>query len=151
MRKIILTIRCVTVVALTAMFAFKSLPQARAADINLPVNSQNQVVAYYFHGDFRCSNCVKIEQYSKEAIEKYFSDELNSGKLVFRVINVDVEGNEHYMKDYRLYTKSLVLSLVKNGKEIKYENLQGVWKYLGDKDGFYGYVKSSVETYLKEL
>ena len=34
------------------------------------------VCAYYFHGDFRCSNCYKIEKYSKEAIDKYFAKEL---------------------------------------------------------------------------
>jgi len=150
MKKIIL-IACIITIAAIAMFAFKGMPQAKATDSNPSVNSGNQVIAYYFHGTFRCSNCLRIEQYSKEAIEKYFGDELKSGKLVFKVINVEEKGNEHYVNDYQLYTKSLVLSLVKDGKEIKSENLVKVWEYLGNREKFYEYVKSNVDSYLGEL
>lgn len=113
--------------------------------------SSAKVTVYYFHGTFRCPSCLKIEQYSKEAIEKYFGDELNSGRLVFKVINIEEKGNEHFVDDYQLYTKSLVLSLVKEGKEIKSENLVKVWEYLGNRDKFYEYVNSSVKSYLGEL
>lgn len=150
MKKIIL-IACIITIAVIAMFAFKSLPQAKAINNNSSVDSGNQVVTYYFHGTFRCSSCLKIEQYSREAIEKYFGNELKSGKLVFKVINVEDKGNEHFVNDYQLYTKSLVLSLVKDGKEIKSENLAKVWEYFGSKDKFYEYVKGNVESYLGEL
>ncbi len=114
-------------------------------------STQDYVTAYYFHGTFRCSNCLRIEQYSKEAIEQNFKDELSLGKLVFKVINIETKGNEHFTKDYQLYTKSVVLSLVKNGKEIKFDNLTKVWEYLSNKDAFHQYIKSEVEKYLKEL
>jgi hypothetical protein len=150
MKKIILIIYLVAISAIV-IFAFKGLPQAKATDSKPPIGLGSQVVAYYFHGTFRCSSCLRIEQYSREAIEKYFANELKSGKLVFKVINVEEKGNEHYINDYQLYTKSLVLSLVKDGKEIKSENLVKVWEYLGNKDKFYEYVKGSVDSYLKEL
>lgn len=113
--------------------------------------SSAKVAVYYFHGTFRCPSCLKIEQYSKEVIEKYFGDELNSGRLIFKVINIEEKGNEHFVDDYQLYTKSLVLSLIKEGKEIKSENLVKVWEYLGNRDKFYEYVNSSVKSYLGEL
>ena len=51
----------------------------------LPVFGQetpkSKVVAYYFHGDFRCPTCYKLEQYSKEAIDTHFKGALYSGKL----------------------------------------------------------------------
>ena len=112
---------------------------------------KSNVIAYYFHGNFRCANCLKIEQYSKEAIEQNFKDELNSGKLVFKVINIEEKGNEHFIKDYQLYTKSLVISLVKNGKEVKFDNLTKVWEFLWNRQKFYDYVKEEVTKYLKEL
>jgi hypothetical protein len=108
------------------------------------------VVAYYFHGTFRCPTCHKLEQYSKEAIETNFKDALTSGKLQFKVINVEDNGNEHYVKDYQLYTKSLILSLVKNGKETKWNNLVKIWEYVGNKKKFINYVKSGVTDLLKE-
>ncbi len=59
--------------------------------------------------------------------------------------------NDHFVNEYKLYTKSLVISLNKNGKEIKYNNLTKVWEYLGDKEKFYDYVRDEINKYLKEF
>ncbi len=108
------------------------------------------VIAYYFHGSFRCPTCHKLEQYSKEAIETDFKDAIASGRLEYRVVNVEDKGNEHYASDYQLYTKSLILSLVKDGKETKWINLDKIWEYVGNKERFIDYVKSRVTDFLKE-
>jgi hypothetical protein len=108
------------------------------------------VIAYYFHGQMRCPTCHKLEQYSKEAIETNFKDSLASEKLEFKVVNVEDKGNEHYGNDYQLYTKSLILSLIKDGKEIKWKNLDKIWEYVGNKQGFIDYVKSEVADFLKK-
>jgi len=108
------------------------------------------VVAYYFHGTFRCPTCYKLEQYSKEAIEANFKDALASGKLEFKVVNVEDKGNEHYTSDYQLYTKSLILSLVRDGKQIKWINLDKIWEYVGNKQRFIDYAKAGVADLLKE-
>lgn len=111
----------------------------------------NFVAVYYFHGNFRCMNCRNIEKYTKEAVEKYFQKELAAGKVVFKVINTETKGNEHYINDYQLYTKSVVLSLVKNGKEVKFDNLAKVWEHLRNREAFHQYIKGETEIYLKEL
>lgn len=111
----------------------------------------NHLSVYYFHGNFRCSTCYKIEQYAKEAIETNFKAELASGKMVFKAINVEEKGKEHFIDDYQLYTKSLIISLVKDGKETKYKNLTKVWEYIRNKQMFFDYVKNEVTSYLKEL
>ena len=108
------------------------------------------VIAYYFHGTFRCPTCHKLEQYSREAIETNFKDALASGRLEFKVVNVEDKGNEHYGSDYQLYTKSLILSLVKDGKETKWKNFDKIWEYVGNKQRFIDYVKSGVADFLKE-
>lgn len=108
------------------------------------------VIAYYFHGQMRCPTCHKLEQYSKEAIETNYKDALALGKLEFKVVNVEDKGNEHYGNDYQLYTKSLILSLVKDGKEIKWKNMDKIWEYVGNKQRFIDYVKNGVADLLKE-
>ncbi|MDD5691978.1 MAG: nitrophenyl compound nitroreductase subunit ArsF family protein [Candidatus Omnitrophica bacterium] len=113
-------------------------------------NPATRVIAYYFHGSFRCATCHKLEQYSKEAIEINFQDALASGKLEFKAVNVEDRGNEHYSKDYQLYTKSLILSLVKDGKEIKWKNMDKIWEYVSDKKRFFDYVNEEVNNFLKE-
>ena len=111
---------------------------------------KSKVVVYYFHGNFRCYTCHMMEQYSKEAIQANFKDVLSSGKLEFKAVNVEERGNEHYVNDYRLYTKSLVLSLLKDGKEIKSKNLTKIWDYSRNKQKFIDYVTEEVNNLLKE-
>ena len=65
-------------------------------------------------------------------------------------MNVESRGNEHYASDYNLYTKSLILSLTRNSKEIKYKNLNKVWEYAGNKQEFLDYVKSEVADFLRD-
>jgi len=110
----------------------------------------NRVMVYYFHGNFRCYTCYTMEQYSKEVIQTNFKDALSSGKLEFKVVNMEERGNEHFVKDYQLYTKSLVLSLVKDGKEIKSKNLTKIWEYVSNKQRFFDYVNEEVKNFLKE-
>ena len=144
---------CKTMICLIFTFALMTSGcSAEQAPLAGSVNPQSDYVSvYYFHGDFRCPSCRKIETYTKEAVEGYFGGELSSGKLVFRMVNVDRKENQHFIKDYRLYTKSVVISLVKDGKEVKSENLQGVWNYLGDKQKFLDHIKSGIDKYLEEL
>jgi hypothetical protein len=139
LKKLFFAILTVVVVisASSLSFAKEDAPQAK-------------VITFYFHGTFRCPTCHKLEQYSKEAIETNFKDALASGKLESKVVNVEDKGNEHYTKDYQLYTKSLILSLVKNGKETKWKNLDKIWEYVGNKQRFIDYVKSGVADLLKE-
>lgn len=111
----------------------------------------NYIVAYYFHGNFRCFSCYRIEQLSKEVVEHYFRNELDSGKIIFKAINVEKKENEHFIKDYQLYTKSLIISLVKNNKEVKFNNLTRVWEFFGNKQRFFEYVRDEITEYLKEL
>lgn len=110
----------------------------------------DRVEAYYFHGNFRCVNCHNMEKWTRKAVESYFKKEVDSGKLVFSIINTDTRGNEHYVTDYGLYTKSVVLALIKNGKEVRHENLTKIWDYLRSEEGFCRYIKEETEKYLEE-
>jgi hypothetical protein len=135
----------------------RSLKQTVAEQQNPVSSSQvaekshnSKVVAYYFHGTFRCSTCQTIEKYSKEAIEQYFANELKNGILEFKPLNVEEAENRHYVKDYQLFSSSLVLSLVIDGKKTKWKNLTEVWNLVGNKEKFFQYVKDEVEKFLKE-
>ncbi|MBI5243489.1 MAG: hypothetical protein HY922_07365 [Elusimicrobia bacterium] len=107
------------------------------------------VIARYCHGHARCSNCLKIEQYSRETIETGFRKELDSGRLKFEVVNVEEPANRHYIRDYGLYTKSLVLVAEAGGKEARHKVLNGVWDHLSDKDAFMAYVRKETKSFLK--
>lgn len=113
-----------------------------------PASRTHKVIAYYFHTNTRCSTCMKIEAYSKEAIEKGFPEALKQGALEMRIINYENPENRHFMKEYNLVSKSLVLVNLVNGKQTEWTNLKVVWQLTGHKDAFLNYVRKEVRGYL---
>ncbi len=65
-------------------------------------------------------------------METRFADQLKSGELVFRTLNVGLPENKHFVDDYRLVSKTVIVSIRKNGAESSFENLQDVWFKLND-------------------
>jgi thiol-disulfide isomerase/thioredoxin len=111
----------------------------------------NYIVVYYFHTTLRCPTCYKIEQYTQEAVNKYFDKEIKSGTISFKAVNVQQEKNQHYVKDYQLFAKAVVISMIKEGKEVKFNNLTKIWEYVRDKEKFYNYIKTETNQYLEEV
>ena len=112
--------------------------------------ADEKIITYYFHGNARCSTCHKMEEYAKEAIEENFKDELASGLLIFEAVNIDEKENEHFVTDYELYTKSLIISRVGDGKEIEHKNLTKIWEYVRNKKKFFAYVTTEINAYLQD-
>jgi hypothetical protein len=119
-----------------------------APQASSPEQVSHKVIAYYFHTNTRCSTCIKIEQYSHEAIEQGFPYELKNGTLELHVVNYEQPENRHFMQDYKLVSKSLVLVNMVNGKQTKWTNLKLVWQLTGHKDAFLNYVRKEVRGYL---
>jgi len=117
-------------------------------DIDEAAKSTDTVYVYYFHGDRRCATCRKLEEYSREAIESGFKEELTESTLVWRPTNYDKKDNEHFIKDYELFTKSLILSRARNGEEIDWKNLDKIWRLVGSKDKFIKYVQDEARDFL---
>jgi hypothetical protein len=109
-----------------------------------------QLVVYYFYGDVRCLTCHKLEDYAKEALDTYFADDLAAGKIQWKPTNVDTPSNEHFVKDYSLVTKSVVLSNVANGKEVAWQNLDQIWQKVGDENSYLEYIRDSVTKFLED-
>ena len=113
-----------------------------------PSPRPHRVIAYYFHTTYRCPSCKAIEAYSHDAIKSAFASELKDGRLVWKVVNIETPGNEHFAKDYALYTKSLILVHEDRGKPAEWKNLAKVWELLRDKQAFFRYVQDETRAYL---
>jgi hypothetical protein len=114
-----------------------------------PTDSNRKVIAYYFHGTARCPTCLKIEAYSRDAIESGFKDALEAGRLEFKSVNVDEPENGHYVQDYDLYTRSLVLVETDGDKQVRWKNLTRVWDLVRSKEQFVKYVQDALRGYLE--
>ena len=107
-------------------------------------------VVYYFHTNARCSSCMTIEAYTREAVATRLAAGYKDWKVEFRAVNVDEKPDEHYVQDYRLNTKSVVVQKYAGDKPLKWEKLDKVWQLLGDKEGFMNYVAGETQKLLDE-
>lgn len=122
-----------------------------AAPASAPEVQETHVVAYYFHGNVRCASCRKLEAYAEEAIVQGFADELAAGRLEWRAVNTDQPENAHFVKDFELTAKSVVLVSYRGDEVVRFENLTRVWQLLRDKDAFLGYVRDATHAFLAEV
>ena len=109
-----------------------------------------RLIAYYFYGMRRCATCRRIETYTEEALQNGFTDDIEQGRLEWRPVNVEEPGNEHYMKDYELYTKSVVLVKGIGGRQARWKNLERIWDLNTDKDAFQTYIREETLAYLED-
>ena len=121
--------------------------EGSAAESNLP----RTLTVYYFWEAPRCETCLKLEGYAEEALRNGFSEELKSGLVRWRPVNVGEPAGEHFVKDYELFTKALILSDVRHGKEAKWRNLDKIWDLVDDKGAYIKYVQGEVAMALKEM
>lgn len=114
-----------------------------------PAGPADGVVVTYFYTNVRCPTCRKIEAYAKEAVEEGFAEGGGAGRVVWQAINTDERGNEHFIEDYGLLAKSVVVSRRAGGTEAEWKNLDRIWDLVDDKDAFVSYVRDEVSGFLK--
>ena len=106
------------------------------------------VVAFYFHGNVRCATCRKIEAYADEAIHSGFASALEDGALVWRVVNIDEPEDKHFIEDFELVTRSVVLAEYRDGEVLRWKKLDKVWQLVRSKDDFVEYVQDEASEFL---
>ena len=140
-----------TVAALGAIYVHSEKARVDPQAASQPETTDTKVVAYYFHVTVRCTTCRMIESYSREVVEQKFGADITSGRLQYKLVNLQLSENRHFVKDYQLFTKSLVLVRFDKGKQTEYKVLNDTWELVGDKSAMQAYVEREVREYLKRL
>jgi hypothetical protein len=122
--------------------------QQAAPDSPLLDSKVATVVVTYFTTDVRCDSCRTIEKLSRQAIEEGFPNEVASGAVLFRVLNTDRTENQHFVEDYEIANKTVIISHQQNGKETQWLNRQDVWLLLDEPTEFLAYVREPVRRFL---
>lgn len=117
------------------------------------VNAANprKVIAYYFYTTVRCPACRNIQAFTQEALKQGFPEALRDGALEWRLINVQLPHNRHFIQQYQLFTKSVVITRVLDGKQVEWKNLERVWELTGQKNNFLKYIQAEVRAYLEKV
>ena len=110
-----------------------------------PPVSGARIEVFHFHGTRQCASCKAVGAYTEETVETYFSDELESGKIVFRHINAELPENREIALKYGATGSSLWIGIYRaDGSFSKEENVK-VWYKINDKQDYMNYLKQVLE------
>jgi hypothetical protein len=123
-------------------------PQKTAAVKTVP---EKTAVVYYFYTNTRCSSCTTIEAYTREAVAKHFTQPYKGWRVEFRGVNIEDKANEHFVQNYWLNSKAVVVQKFEGDKPLKWGLLKSVWQLLGDKEKFMDYVALETRKVIDEV
>ncbi|MGL4710988.1 MAG: nitrophenyl compound nitroreductase subunit ArsF family protein [Shewanella sp.] len=109
---------------------------------------KNGLNVYYFHGNQRCTTCVKMEAFTQKALMENFSKEVRDSEMQLDVVNLDLNENQHYIEDYQLAFRTVVISTSKDGVETEWRRLDRIWELAKNELAFKQYVTEEIAAML---
>jgi len=95
--------------------------------------------------------CKAIEANTKYTLDTYFANELKSGKIVFKIVNVDKKENEQFAEKFEATGTALFLNVIKDGKEKHVDLTNFAFMNGTDQKTFSDELKQTISLQLKSL
>jgi len=108
------------------------------------------VTVYYFHATARCQTCRAIEANADEALHDAFGPQLADGTLAWRPLNVEAPENRHFIDDFQLTSRDIVVVRRRPDGSRDWHRLDRTWALAHDKAAFIHYVEGEVGAALTE-
>lgn len=122
---------------------------ATAAPVQGP-QAPATVQATYFHYEYRCISCVKLERWAALAIQSGLKDSIKTGRLKWGTMDMESPQGSALADKIGLMNKNVALMEMRGGKMVRSKELVQTWKLLRDSSAFANYVKSETIAFLKE-
>jgi len=111
------------------------------------IQKADKIIVANFHATQRCASCTALGRLSEKTLTEQFTNEIKSGKMEFKSINIDLPENEEMAALYQAVGSSLYINAIKDGKNNIVQNMK-VWQYLSDDQAFVNYLKTQLKTLL---
>lgn len=142
-------IKFLTIVVITLLFSScKNQDKSQATILDASVS---KIEVLDFHSTHRCMTCNAIEKNTKYTLNTYFAEELKDHKITFQVINVDEKENEEIAEKFEASGTTLILNVIKKGKETQINLTDFAFMNGNDQDAFSKELKAKIATELKSL
>jgi len=109
------------------------------------------VTVYYFHATARCQTCRAIEANADEALHDAFGPQLADGTLAWRPLNVEAPENRHFIDDFHLTSRDIVVVRRRPDGSREWHRLDRTWALVHDKTAFVHYVEGEVGAALAKV
>ncbi|QIZ77559.1 nitrophenyl compound nitroreductase subunit ArsF family protein [Ferrimonas lipolytica] len=136
---------------LLIVFGLLSTPAQAGNDTNInyqpvPIElaANQQLNVYYFHGNARCTTCKKMERYTVNAMQQGYASQLEQGQVNVKITNLEQSQNYHYIQDFELITRAVVLEIEQDGKPIAWRRLDEVWNAVTSEQRFTDYIYAQI-------
>lgn len=84
--------------------------QAQKADLsNETALTSETIDVYYFHFTKRCLTCNAVESETINALEKYYAEEMNTGKISFTSLNLDTKEGKKTADGLKISGQTLLI------------------------------------------
>ena len=110
-----------------------------------------KVTIYYFHGEFRCPACLKIEDLITRMVPEIFPDELSSGGLELRIVNRDLPENKQFTRLFNIEGQSLIVAVYHKGELNNWRPLSGIMEMYEDEGNFFDYLRDEILVTLGDI
>ncbi len=125
-------------------------PRSNVAEVKGEIPPMTRVTVYYFYTNIRCASCRRIEAWTRDTLQAAFPTELANGSVQWKPINVEERGNDHFIKDFSLRAKTVVVCRIVNGKTVEWKDMIDVWMFLSDNPRFSRLISDKVREYLQK-
>jgi len=137
-------------VLLISIFCFSCTGKAQSS-ISKQEVKEKTIEVFDFHTTNRCITCKAIEANTQYTLETYFAQELESGKITFKVINIDEDENYELAKKFKASGTSLFLNIINSENEKQVALTAFAFTYGKKKDVFSEKLKNKIEKHLEKL
>jgi hypothetical protein len=116
-------------------------PNNSSVNINSDVE---KIEVYHFHGASQCFSCRTIKEFAEKTVNTYYPYLVESGKMEFRSINVELPENKEVSQKYGATGSSLWIGTYIDGEFHKEQNIN-VWYKVRDEADFTSYLKGFLD------
>ena len=107
------------------------------------------VMVYYFHGNTRCPTCRAIESQAHETVESDFASQLESGEVVWKVLNYEQPAGAELGQRFQVQMPVVVVARTSAGKIEDWKRLDEVWAEVGDPPAFAELMRNEIRRMLE--
>ena len=166
-KKIIISIGAVLIIIL--LFSFKNFANkevksssvsSQASPVSAEFQKENnsslvsqqvlpadKIEVVHFHATRQCFSCITVGKYALQTIKDKFPDEYQSGKIVFKDINVEWPENKEIVVKYQARGSSLFVNAISDDKDNIKEDAT-VWRLVNSQEKFTDYFENKLNTLL---
>lgn len=148
----------VAIIGVVIIFAFVGFVVLKNSQTESSINNSSneaetvatkadKVEIFLFHATQRCPTCIAIGRLAGETINERFQEELKSGLVEFREVNIDLPENKALAQKFQAVGSALYINAIKDGADNIQQDVR-VWSLVGNTAQFKDYLENKINNLL---